>query len=111
MIFNVSSINNLVRFRAVHKIFGLSNQFYVQLSSLNCAKHDSKIMTRRLSLDKIELFVSELDSNLNSEETQYHNEIAYLVDVMQELTNKYFPNRHLTKKQLKLSQKPWITQY
>ena len=80
-----------------------------QLSSLNCAKHEPKVMTRRLSLGKIELFVSELDSVLDSEETQHHRDIAYLVDVMQELTNKYFPKRHLNKKQLKLSQKPLIT--
>ena len=80
-----------------------------QISLADFFHPEPKIMTRRISTGKIELFVDELQVILNSNEAQKHTDIEYLLNIMLSLTNKFFPNRPLSRKQKRLAQKPWIT--
>ena len=65
---------------------------------------------RCISDNKIDSFLSELNCDLNCPEVCESTDImTTLISIMTKLTETYFPKKKMTKKQYKLSKKPWIS--
>ena len=60
-----------------------------QITSLNCKhKYEPKIMIRKVSNEKIDLFLNELNSRINLEDVAKRNDIGFLIELMPEPTDK-----------------------
>ena len=59
-------------------------------------------MIRKLSNEKIDLFLNELNSRFNVEDVAKRNDIEFLIKLMLELTGKYFPKGKLSRKKTKV---------
>ena len=64
---------------------------------------------RCISDNKIDSFLSELNCDLNCPEVCASTDIMTLISIMTKLTETYFPKKKMTRKQYKLSKKPWIS--
>ena len=65
--------------------------------------------TRKITQENIDLFLKDLSNQLNTPERRNTKNIDKILTLMSSLTNFYFPLKRLSRKQFKISKKPWIT--
>ena len=64
---------------------------------------------RRFCKTSFELFLADLETRSETPEFQQSDNLSYLINLLEDLTNKYFPKTRMSRRQFKISRSPWIT--
>ena len=81
---------------------------FVELKTANITKKSTSQLFRNFSSDGIELFLTELRSELAYNHESKESNLISLIEVLTKLTNKHFPLTAPTRKQFRVIKKPWI---
>ena len=75
----------------------------------NVKKKDDRLFTRKFSPKNVELFLASLNSELANNQVKFDYNLNHVIEILSKFTNKFFPLNPLTRKQYRVSKKPWIT--
>ena len=89
-------------------IFQTTSRSLPNINSLTSKKRMTDFTTK-FSPKNVELFLASLSSELASNQVKFDYNLNYLIEILSKFTNKFFPLNSLTRKQYRVSKKPWIT--
>ena len=81
----------------------------VEYRKTSIKKELQRPATRRFCKTSFELFLADLETRSETSKFQQSDNLLYLINLPEDLTNKYFPKIRMSRRQFKISRSPWIT--